>query len=38
MDTYLASYVDGVMADQDHQNGIFSPTLLERIVQLFSRR
>lgn len=38
MDTYLATYVDGVMADQDYQNGIFSPTLYERIVNIFSRR
>jgi hypothetical protein len=38
MDAYLATYVDGVMADQDYQNGIFSPTLYERIVNIFSRR
>jgi hypothetical protein len=38
MDAYLATYVDGVMADQDHQNGIFSPTLFERVVKLFTRR
>ena len=30
MDAYLATYVDCVMADQDYQNGIFSPTLYER--------
>ena len=38
MDAYLSSYVDSVMADQDYQNGIFSPTLFERIVKIFIRR
>tara|TARA_B110001452_G_scaffold254114_1_gene245385 strand:- start:1342 stop:1458 length:117 start_codon:yes stop_codon:yes gene_type:complete len=38
MDAYLSTYVDGVMADQDYQNGIFSPSLFQKLVNLFTKR
>jgi|GEM_PF-931095 len=38
MDTYLESYVDAVMAEQELTNGIFKTSLLAKLGQLFGRQ